>query len=83
MAGIFTMAVDYEEIAQNPCKKIEALAENNQRTRHLSFEEEGRLFVQLKGDREHLRTLVTLAIYSSSHYNNSRASQRHTTMPLR
>lgn len=64
LSGIFTMAVDYEEVAQNPCRKVESLPENNQRTRHLSFDEEGKLFAQLKGDREHLRTLVTLAIYS-------------------
>ena len=64
LSGIFTMAVDYEEIAQNPCRKVESLPENNQRTRHLSFDEEDRLFVALTGDRQHLRTLVTVAIYS-------------------
>ena len=64
LSGIFSMAVDYEEIAQNPCRKIEALPENNQRTRHLSFEEEDRLFAALTGEREYLRGLVTVAIYS-------------------
>src|SRR6266540_3089418 len=64
LSGIFAMAVDYEEIPQNPCKKVESLPENNQRTRHLSFDEEDRLFVALTGDRQHLRTLVTVAIYS-------------------
>jgi len=38
-------------------------AENNQRTRHLSFEEEGRLFEKLNGNREYLRSIVTVAIY--------------------
>jgi len=43
LSGIFRMAVDYEEITENPCRKVESLPENNQRTRHLSFEEEDRL----------------------------------------
>jgi integrase len=58
------MAVDYEEIGQNPCRKVDSLPENNQRTRHLSFDEEDRLFAALMGDREYLRPLVTVAIYS-------------------
>jgi len=64
LSGIFTMAVDYEEIARNPCRKVESLPENNQRTRHLSFDEEDRLFSALAGDRGHLKPMVTVAIYS-------------------
>src|SRR5678815_1583111 len=64
LSGIFRMAVDYEEIAENPCRKVESLPENNQRTRHLSFEEEDRLFAKLTGEREYLRPLVTVAIYA-------------------
>lgn len=40
------------------------LPENNQRTRHLSFEEEERLIAALTGAREYLRPLVTVAIYA-------------------
>jgi integrase len=58
------MAVDYEEIGLNPCRKVEMLPENNQRTRHLSFEEEDRLFAALTGAREYLRSLITVAIYA-------------------
>ena len=64
LSGIFRMAVDYEEIADNPCRKVDSLPENNQRTRHLSFEEEDRLFAKLTGEREYLRTLVTVAVYA-------------------
>lgn len=64
LSGIFRMAVDYEEIAQNPCRKVQSLPENNQRTRHLSFEEEDRLFAKLRGEREYLRPLVTVAVYA-------------------
>jgi integrase len=64
LSGIFRMAVDYEEIAQNPCRKVQSLPENNQRTRHLSFEEEDRLLEKLRGEREYLRPLVTVAIYA-------------------
>ena len=41
-----------------------SLPENNQRTRHLSFEEEDCLFAALTGAREYLRPLVTVAIYA-------------------
>src|SRR5947208_167388 len=58
------MAVDYDEIPQNPCRKVQLLPENNQRTRHLSFEEEHRLFAEMTGEREYLRSLLTLAIYA-------------------
>jgi integrase len=58
------MAVDYEEISDNPCRKVESLPENNQRTRHLSLEEEDRLFAKLTGDREYLIALVKVAIYA-------------------
>jgi hypothetical protein len=54
------MAVNYEEITENPCRKVD-LPENNQRTRHLSFEEEDGLFAKLTGDRKCLRPLVTVA----------------------
>jgi integrase len=64
LSGIFRMAVDYDEISQNPCRKVQKLPENNQRTRHLSFEEEDRLFAELTGEREYLRLLVTVAIYA-------------------
>jgi integrase len=64
LSGIFRMAVDYEEITENPCRKVDSLPENNQRTRHLSFEEEDRLFAKLTGEREHLRPLVTVALYA-------------------
>jgi len=49
LSGIFRMAVDYNEITDNPCRKVQKLPENNQRTRHLSFEEEDRLFEKLTG----------------------------------
>lgn len=64
LSGIFTMAVDYEEIAQNPRRKVQSLPENNQRTRHLSFEEEDKLFAKLTGERAYLGALVTVAIYA-------------------
>ena len=64
LSGIFRMAVDYDEIPQNPCRKVQLLPENNQRTRHLSFEEEHRLFAEMTGEREYLQALVTVAIYA-------------------
>jgi integrase len=43
---------------------VDSLPENNQRTKHLSFEEEHRLFAKLTGERQYLRLLVTVAIYA-------------------
>ena len=43
------------------------MPENNQRTRHLSFEEEDRLFAKLTGERDYLRPLITVAIYAGPH----------------
>lgn len=64
LSGIFSLAVEYEELAINPCRKIEALREDNKRTRHLSFDEESRLLAQFVGLREHLRDLVIVDIYT-------------------
>src|ERR1044072_3885636 len=62
LSGIFRMAVDYDEIPQNPCRKVQLLPENNQRTRHLSFDEEHRLFAEMTD--EYLQPLVTVAVYA-------------------
>ena len=64
LSGIFSLAIEYEELAFNPCRRIEALREDNKRTRHLSFDEEARLMAQLVGQREHLRDLVFVDIYT-------------------
>jgi hypothetical protein len=37
LSGIFRMDVDYEEIADNPCRKVESLPENNQRDQTFIF----------------------------------------------
>ncbi len=64
LSGIFSLAVEYDELAINPCRRIEALREDNKRTRHLSFDEESRLLAQLVGQREHLRDLVIVDLYT-------------------
>jgi integrase len=43
---------------------VQLLPEDNQRTRHLSFEEEYRLFAEMTGEREYLQPLVTVAVYA-------------------
>ena len=64
LSKIFTLAMDDEMIESNPCRKVKKLRMDNQRTRHLSPEEEDRLMVLLNGRRQHLRPIVTVAIYS-------------------
>src|SRR5260370_14882018 len=43
LSGIFTMAVNYDEIVHNPCRKEESMPENNQRTPHPSSHEQATL----------------------------------------
>ncbi len=64
LSGIFSLALEYEEIGSNPCRRIKSLREDNMRTRHLSFDEEFRLMTQLVGMREHLRDMVIVSIYT-------------------
>ena len=56
--------MDDEIIESNPCRKVKKLRMDNQRTRHLSLEEEDRLMATLSGRRSHLKPLVTVAIYT-------------------
>lgn len=54
----------HQDVYGESMQKVDSLPENNQRTRHLSFEEEDRLFAKLTGEREYLISLVTVAIYA-------------------
>jgi integrase len=64
LSKIFTLAMDDEIIERNPCRKVKKLRMDNQRTRHLSTDEEDRLMVALTGRRAHLKPVVTVAIYT-------------------
>jgi len=62
LSRIFALAVELEQAASNPCRKVRKLRVDNQRNRYLSADEETRLMNQLKGRRRHLYPLVVLAL---------------------
>ena len=62
LSRIFALAVELEQAASNPCRKVRKLRVDNQRNRYLSADEETRLMAQLKGRRKHLYPLVALAL---------------------
>jgi integrase len=62
LSRIFTLAVELEQAASNPCRKVRKLRVDNQRNRYLSSHEETRLMAQLTGRRKHLHALVSLAL---------------------
>jgi integrase len=62
LSRIFSLAVDMEEAATNPCRKVRKLRVDNQRNRYLSATEEAALMAQLTGSRAHLKPIVELAL---------------------
>ena len=64
LSKIFSLAMDDGIIESNPCRRVQKLRMDNQRTRHLSIAEEDRLMAALTGRRRHLKPVVTMAIYT-------------------
>lgn len=62
LSRIFSLAIELEQAASNPCRKVRKLRIDNQRSRYLSADEETRLMLQFTGRRKHLLALVTLAL---------------------
>jgi integrase len=66
LSAILTHAIKLRLIpGPNPCRNVERLDEDNERTRVLSYEEEARLFEQLVGRRAHLRPVIELGIQTT------------------
>jgi len=66
LSAILTHAIKLKLIpGPNPCRDVERLDEDNERTRVLSYEEEARLMEQLVGRRGHLRPIVELGIQTT------------------
>lgn len=62
LSRIFTLAVDNDVIAKNPCRKVRKLRQDGGRERYLSEDEEKRLVVALEDSPVHLKRFVILAI---------------------
>jgi integrase len=62
LSKILSMAFDNELIDSNPMRRVRLLKENSSRERFITAEEEKRLFAQLTGRRDHIRSVVTIAL---------------------
>ena len=58
------MAFDNELTDSNPMRRVRLLKESRSRERFISADEEKRLFAQLTGRRDHIRSVVTIALNS-------------------
>ncbi len=62
LSRIFTLAIEQDAVAVNPCRKVKKLLMDNVRTRYLSVEEEEKLMETLTGRLSHLRSIIIVAI---------------------
>jgi len=56
------MAFDNELIDSNPMRRVRLLKESPSRERFITAKEEKKLFAQLTGGRDHIRSVVTIAL---------------------
>ena len=62
LSKILSMAFDNELIDSNPMRRVRLLKESPSRERFITAGEEKRLFAHLKGRRDHIRSVVTIAL---------------------
>lgn len=62
LSKILSMAFDNELIDSNPMRGVRMLKESPSRERFITEDEEKRLFAHLKGRRDHIRSVVTIAL---------------------
>ncbi|MGI9067618.1 MAG: tyrosine-type recombinase/integrase [Pyrinomonadaceae bacterium] len=62
LSKILSMAFDNELIDSNPMRRVRLLKENGSRERFITADEEVKLFAKLTGRRDHIRSVVTIAL---------------------
>jgi integrase len=62
LSKILSMAFDNELIDSNPMRRVRMLKESPSRERFITADEEKRLFAHLTGRRDHIRSVVTIAL---------------------
>jgi len=62
LSRIFSLAIEQGLVSVNPCKNVRFFREDNERTRYLAEEEEIKLFSVLCDERQHLASIVRLAL---------------------
>jgi integrase len=64
LSRIFSLAIEYGKVRENPCKGVKLLAKHNLVTRYLSPEEEEKLMPLLTGRRAHLYDILKITLYT-------------------
>ena len=62
LSKILSMAFDNELIDSNPMRRVRLLKESPSRERFITADEEVKLFAKLSGRRDHIRSVVTVAL---------------------
>ncbi len=62
LSKILSMAFDNELIDSNPMRRVRLLKESGSRERFITADEEATLFAKLTGRRDHVRSVVTIAL---------------------
>jgi integrase len=62
LSKILSMAFDNELIDSNPMRRVRLLKESGSRERFITADEEVKLFAKLTGRRDHIRSVVTIAL---------------------
>jgi integrase len=62
LSKILSMAFDNELVDSNPMRRVRLLKENGSRERFITADEEVKLFAKLTGRRDHIRSVVTVAL---------------------
>lgn len=62
LSKILSMAFDNELVDSNPMRRVRLLKESGSRERFITAEEEVKLFAKLTGRRDHIRSVVTVAL---------------------
>jgi integrase len=62
LSKILSMAFDNELVDSNPMRRVRLLKENGSRERFITAAEEVKLFARLTGRRDHIRSVVTVAL---------------------
>src|SRR6266550_2296193 len=62
LSKVLSMAFDNELIDSNPMRRVRLLKESPSRERFITADEEKKLFAELTGKRDHIRSVVTIAL---------------------
>src|SRR5215471_3700376 len=62
LSRVFALAVEDRKITENPCAKVEKLAEDNKRDRYLDSDLDEPMLARCTGPRAHLKNLIIFTL---------------------